>query len=215
LSQTAVAFDALGAATTLTATVKDQNGNTMPGQPVSWMSPDASIAAVAAGTVTAVGNGETTVRAASGNLSAEATITVEQSATQLIVILGDAQAGQVGSQLPESLVVELRDRLGSPVPGGTGGQVVNSVVTFAVTSGGGSVSPTSASVTPAGRAAAAWTLGQTPGAQTASASLAGGGADTTFNATASAGPANALVKVSGETRPVRSPRRSRIPSWCV
>lgn len=72
-------FDALFAATRLEATVFDQNGDPMPGAPVSWQSSDFEVARVdQAGLVTAVDNGSAYVVAAAGVAKDSARVQVQQ-----------------------------------------------------------------------------------------------------------------------------------------
>jgi hypothetical protein len=71
------------------------------------------------------------------------------------------------------------------VTGSDGAPYAGAVVTFSVTSGGGSVSPATAASNSSGRATTTWTLGQSVGTQTLSASLEGYSA--TFTADAQAG----------------------------
>lgn len=209
LSQTTVALDAIGATQQLSATVKDQNGQTMSGQTVTWSSAAAGVATVnSSGLVTAVGNGQTDVTASSGSLRATAAVTVAQVATQLGKVAGGAQTGEVDTQLAVAIEVELRDRLGNAVLGGAAGAaastavastaVANTSVNFTVSQGGGSVADASASVGANGRASTTWTLGTATGAaHEATASLTGGSISTTFNATATAGAADSIVAESG------------------
>ncbi len=83
--------------------------------------------------------------------------------------------GTVGQNVSVSVTVTGSD--GKPYAGG--------VVSFTVTSGGGTVSPTSATTDQSGRASATWTLGQTAGTQQLTASLSP--ASATFQANAGAG----------------------------
>jgi len=183
LSAEVVSLDALGATQSLTATVKDQDGNAMSGQSVTWTSATPAIATVSdAGVVTAVANGTATVTATSGSLSAAANVTVAQVPASLAKIAGDGQMGEVGEDLAEDIEVEVQDRLGNPVPGGSGGALASALVMFEVTAGGGSVSPASAAVNVSGRATATWTLGTSPGPQGLSATVAGGQVATPFAA---------------------------------
>jgi len=200
LSATTVNLTALGATQQLTATVRDQNDQAMSGQTVTWVSDDPAVAqASASGLVTAVGNGQTTVRATSGSLDATANVSVQQMATQIARIAGDGQTAQVGSQLPTALEVEIRDSRGNPVPGGTGGQVVNTAVGFSVTQGGGSVAQTQVTIAANGRGSTSWTLGNGAGSgHQVTVSLSGGAGSTTFGATATAAAADSLGKVSGD-----------------
>jgi len=67
----------VGANTTLQATVKDQNGNVMSGQTVTWSTSDAAIATVNSnGVVTGVGAGSATITATCGGKSGTSAITV-------------------------------------------------------------------------------------------------------------------------------------------
>lgn len=195
LNQTTVTLDALGATAQLTATVKDQNGQTMSGQSVTWNAANTGVATVSGtGLVTAVANGQTSVTATSGSLNASATVTVAQVVTQLAKTAGDGQSGQVGTQLAEALEVEGRDSRGNPVASG-------GTVNFSVTQGGGSVGAASAPLGANGRASVTWTLGTGAGAaHQVTATLAGASASASFSATATAGPASALVKVSGDNQ---------------
>ncbi|MCC5637261.1 DUF4082 domain-containing protein [Nostoc sp. CHAB 5844] len=72
----------------------------------------------------------------------------------LIKVSGDNQSGIVGSTLPNNLVVQVNNTSGNPQSGVT--------VNFAVTSGGGSVSPTSAVTNANGQASTTLTLGAIP-----------------------------------------------------
>ncbi|MXY48485.1 MAG: Ig domain-containing protein, partial [Gemmatimonadetes bacterium] len=70
-------LETIGATVQLTATVRDQRNNVMSGQTITWSSGDAAVATVSGtGLVSAVGNGMAEITARSGNLSANATITV-------------------------------------------------------------------------------------------------------------------------------------------
>ena len=101
---------------------------------------------------------------------------------------GDAQTGTVGTALTDELRVIVTED-GAPSPGVD--------VTFATTDG--SVVPTTATTDAAGIAATVWTLGQTAGAQDATASLSGAtGSPQTFTATGEADVAANLVTVSGD-----------------
>ncbi len=88
-------------------------------------------------------------------------------ADTLAVSSGDGQTGQQDAPLANPLVVRVADQYGNPVQGHT--------VDFAVTSGGGSVTPTTATTGADGLASTAWTLGPDLGSQTAQASASQGG----------------------------------------
>ena len=107
-----------------------------------------------------------------------------------ITILGAATlVGTAGSPLPAPIAVVATDADGNPVSGAT--------VTFAVTAGGGEIEPASVTTGPDGVAEAAWTLGTTAGANSATATAADL-ADSTvvFEATGEAGPVARLVAVT-------------------
>ena len=67
---------------------------------------------------------------------------------------GDDQAGETGRELPDPIVVRVHDAEGLGVEGAT--------VSFAVTGGGGTVSPSSSVTDPDGVASVRWTLGAPP-----------------------------------------------------
>jgi len=76
VSPTTSAVD-VGATTTLTATVKDQNGNVMTGQTVAWSTNNAPVATVnSGGVVTGVSGGSATITATSSGKSGTSSITV-------------------------------------------------------------------------------------------------------------------------------------------
>jgi hypothetical protein len=105
-------------------------------------------------------------------------------------VSGDGQTGTVGTQLGAPLVVRVVDGNGNPVPGVQ--------VTFAG-SGGGSMTPATASTDANGAAQALATLGTAAGAYTFTASAqVAAGSPQGFTATAVAGPAATLAIASGD-----------------
>ena len=96
----------------------------------------------------------------------------------IAVAAGNSQTGDTGEQLATPLVVRVVDAFGNAVP--------DYDVTFAVRSGGGSVTPAAAKTDASGQASAAWTLGAQTGAQgaTAAVSRAGWTASAQFDALA-------------------------------
>lgn len=113
------------------------------------------------------------------------------AAAEIAKTAGDAQTGTVGTQLPVALAVKLTKAGGAPVAGTS--------VAFAVATGGGTLSASSATTNADGVASVQWTLGGTAGAQTVTATLAGL-APVTFTATATAGAAAKLVKSAGDAQ---------------
>ena len=134
--------------------------------------------------------GQNTARARAGSVSVSVGVTgTSGPAARLTKQLGDAQAATVGSTLPIRPAVLVEDRHGNAVGGVT--------VTFAVTSGGGTLTGGTATTDAAGLAAAgSWTLGATPGSASLTASVEGV-ASVTFTATANArGAAHVAVHPS-------------------
>jgi hypothetical protein len=87
------------------------------------------------------------------------------AATQLAIVSGNNQSAPVGTALAMPLVAGVADQYGNPVAG--------VAVTFAVASGGGSVSATSVMTNSTGQAASTLTVGPSAGTNTATASAAG------------------------------------------
>ena len=108
---------------------------------------------------------------------------VAGAATQLTLVSGNAQTGQVGTALALPLVVRATDSNGNPAPGGT----VN------WTTGLGSLSAASTITDDAGLAQVLWTLGTAPVAHAAAAALGGTSATVDFTATAISGNATRLA----------------------
>ena len=92
----------------------------------------------------------------------------------LDIISGNDQEGLPGAALDKPFVVEVRDQTDKPLPGVQ--------VTFSVTSGGGTLSATSATTDVNGRAKSILTLGPNPGTNTVTVSVAGSQEKETFNA---------------------------------
>ena len=100
-------------------------------------------------------------------------------ATSISVASGGAQTGLISTALALPVVIQVNDAGSNPVAGTT--------VTFAVVTGGGSVSPLSGVSNAAGQVQTTWTLGATVGAQSISATSAGlSGSPLTINATGTA-----------------------------
>jgi hypothetical protein len=111
---------------------------------------------------------------------------------------GENQSGQVGSTLPESLVVKVSDNFGNPVEGVTVDWTVD---------GGGDVSETSTTTGADGQTSVTRTLGPTAGIQHTLATAAGlAGSPVTFAHTATSGSPATVRAVSGtdQTAPVGS-----------
>lgn len=128
---------------------------------------------------TAGGDIDSVTASADGLAGSPVTFTASATAgppAGLALVSGDQQVDTVGHTLPESLVVEVRDRFDNAVSGAT--------VTWTITGGGGSLSAGSGVSDALGRSAVAWTLGDSIGTQHAAASLAGTSSSLTFAASA-------------------------------
>jgi hypothetical protein len=101
----------------------------------------------------------------------------EAPPASIVIYAGNGQTGPAGSQLPAPLCTNVLDAAGHLLHG--------IVVTYTVTSGGGTIAdPTTPSTDPNGIATSGrWTLGPGTGPQTVTASAVGAGS-VTFTATA-------------------------------
>jgi hypothetical protein len=106
----------------------------------------------------------------------------------LTLVSGSGQTDTVGRALKAPFVVKVSDRFGNGVG--------NVTVTWAKTSGGGTLAGTSSLSAADGTARMGYTLGATPGPETVTATAAGVASSVTFSANAITGPAN-IVAVSG------------------
>lgn len=122
------------------------------------------------------------------------TLPSESVAAKIEITQGNGQNAPVSTLLPQRLLVKVTDSRGLAVP--------NQPVEFTIATGGGNVSPASATTGADGQAGTAWTLGSAAGAQTVTAATIGNGApanlSVTFSASAlTAAPAR-LTKVAGD-----------------
>ncbi len=160
-----------------TVVVRDGLENPVPGVTVTF-AVTAGGGTVSSATALTDASGEAGVRWTLGTdvtetqtLTATALETVlEFSATPLAgppsdfqTTVGDGQTGFAREALTTPLTVALADEFGNPLAG--------VAVTWAVTAGGGSITPVAATTDAAGQATATWTLGQTPGTQSATATV--------------------------------------------
>ena len=102
----------IGATTSLTADVRDQSGNAMNGQGVSWISADPAVATVSAtsGVVTGVAAGSAAITASVAGKSGVATVTVTTPAVASVAIA--ALAGPLLLGQSAQLAATLKDRNG-------------------------------------------------------------------------------------------------------
>ena len=103
--------------------------------------------------------------------------------TRVAALSGDGQSAAVSTQLPLDLVVKVTDAVDNPTAG--------VLVTFAILSGGGTLSANSGVTNAAGTASFRWTLGPAGGIQVALASVSGLN-PAVFTANAVAGAPEAL-----------------------
>ena len=115
VSPDAVVLEALGDTLRLAAEVQDQAGRPMPGEAVVWAASDTLVARVdSTGLLTAVGNGEAAVTAASGPVSGDAAVQVLQVA-RTVLLTPAADTLVLGDSL--RLAAEAFDAGGHPVDG--------------------------------------------------------------------------------------------------
>lgn len=185
--------------------VRDQRGNVMSGAAVTFAvtagggSVSGAVVSTGSGGVATVGSWTLGTTAGSNTLSATAgsltpvTFTATAAAGPAAVltkVAGDNQTATVGAQLSVKPSVIIKDANGNAVSGVS--------VTFAVASGGGSITGgTQTTGTDGIATVGSWTLGTTAGTNTLSATSSGlGGSPLTFTATGNAGLASQLVLIA-------------------
>ena len=177
------------------ATVKDNEQQTL-NRTVTWTSSNITVVSIDAnGLATSLLPGQSTITAASEGKSANASVTVVPGPpTNLAIVLGDGQTAAAGSSVGTPPAVKVTDAFGNAVPG--------FVITFAVASGGGTVTGATATTSSSGIATVgSWTLGTTIGPNSLTASGTGlTPASVTFTAKGIAGSAASVVGVSGITQ---------------
>lgn len=177
---------------TLTATVTGPGGAPAADETVTWTVVSGGGSITASSVTDAAGQASATftagqvagpqkARATAGGAKADFTLTATAGpATQLTKSTGDGQTGWAGVPLPMAYAVVARDAFNNPVAGVT--------VTWAVTSGGGSLSAATSVTTATGAATTIHTLGDPATAQSVTASVAGlTGSPVTFTSTSRAG----------------------------
>ena len=195
LSSTALSFEAVGETQQLTATVTE-NGSPVPSPSLRWNSSAASVATVSqTGAVASTGQGSAVVTAEYGDGSASATVSVDQTVTALFRSSGNEQCGSVGQPLAQPLVAVAKDARGSPVPG--------VLLRFAVTQGGGSVTPEDVETAENGIGSATLTVGPVQEeAQAVTATVVGTDISTTFTASFPGGPTTSVEVFAGNGQSV-------------
>ena len=161
---------AIGGNLQMSATPLDAGSAVLTGcAPVSWGSSNAAVATVnVTGYVVGISAGTATLTATAGAQTAQATVTVG-TPPSMTIVSGDNQVQAANSAFFAPLTVLVKDATNTPVVGAT--------VVFATTSGGGSItggSPTlSVQTNASGLATATWIAGGVMGSQTATATLSG------------------------------------------
>ena len=197
LSANPTSFTAGSSGSTITAQIQDQFSNLVTGATngvafsVSAGSGALSVGQATTGGITSVTltstvSGTTTITGVSSGLTTGiVNVTVSPASPSSVTATGGTgQTGQAGVALGTAFEVQVKDTFGNVNPGVT--------VTFAVVSGGGSITPTTATTDSNGEASATATAGGTLGTQTFTATFTALTA-VTFNVTVSPGPPTKLA----------------------
>ncbi len=153
LNTSTVALTALGQQQQLSASITDQDGNTLPPETASWSTsnPCSCHRNLDGPGHRGQGLGSAQITAAAGSASASAQVSVVQTPVEIEKVSGDAQTASPGSTLPAPLVVRVEDSRGNVI--------VDLPVTFTVSQGEGNVSTVSATTSANGTAATTFTTG--------------------------------------------------------
>ena len=118
---------------------------------------------------------------------------VDNTPADVVLISGNNQSATTGTELPDSLVVEVRNAAGTPL--------ANVVVAWTVTSGGGALGAATRTTNSAGRASNSYTLGGSAGANTVTAAVQSNAAlFVEFTATATSNTPASIEIVSGNNQ---------------
>jgi adhesin/invasin len=166
-------------ADSLVVQVNDQFGNPVSGAAVEWSAEQGSIAP---GSVETGADGRAAARRVLGSTAGTQTAAASApqldgspvifthtgtagSAASLVLVSGDGQSAEPGTELPDQLVVRLVDEQGNGMR--------NQAVSWVIGVGGGSVSPTTAETNGEGLSSVRWTLGPAEGLNTVNAVVSG------------------------------------------
>ena len=126
-----------GATTTLQATVKDQNGNVMTGQTVTWSTNNAAAATVnSSGVVTGVAAGSATITATSSGKTGTSSITVTAVAPVVTTVTVAPTSASVVAGATTALQATVKDQNGSVMTGQTVTWSTNNAAAATVSSTG-------------------------------------------------------------------------------
>lgn len=177
------------------ATLRDIEGLTL-NRVVTWTSSNpAAVTVDANGLARALVPGQSTIAAAAEGKTASATVAVVPGPpTALAIVAGDGQTAVAGSAVVTPPAVRVTDAFGNPISG--------FAITFAVASGGGTITGGAATTNASGIATIGnWTLGTTAGPNTLTASGAGlTPASVTFTATGGTGTPAIVVAFAGNNQ---------------
>src|SRR5688500_4635023 len=177
------------------ATLKDTEQLTL-NRVVTWTSSNPSIVTIDAdGLASTLLPGQSTITAAAEGKTATATVTVVPGPpTTLSLEAGQGQSATAGAAVPIAPAVKVTDAFGNPISG--------FAITFAVASGGGTITGAAATTNVVGVATlGSWTLGTTAGPNSLTASGAGlTPASVTFTASAGAGAAAIVAALAGNNQ---------------
>jgi len=142
MSPASATLTAIGDTVRLSASAADANGNPVSGADFTWSSGSDAVASVnSAGLVTGRGNGETSITAASGRVSSDATVTVNQAVDHLAFRTGPT-SDVAGDTIDPAIKVAVLDAAGNVVEDATSSVTLS----FGVNAGGGTLSgPTTVS----------------------------------------------------------------------
>lgn len=178
-----------------TAALKDNEQQPLT-RPVTWTSSNPAIVKIDAnGLASALLPGQVTITATSEGKSTTAKMTaVPGPPAALSIAAGDGQAAEAGSVVPTAIAAKVSDAFGNGVSGFS--------VTFAIVSGGGTITGATATTDAGGIATiGSWTLGTVAGPNTVTASGAGLSPPfVTFTATGGAGAPTSVVAVGGNNQ---------------
>jgi uncharacterized protein YjdB len=126
-----------GATTPLVATVKDQNGNVMTGQTVTWTTSNSAAATVnSAGLVTGVAAGSATITATSSGKTGTSAITVTAAIPVVTTVTVAPTSASVVAGATTPLVATVKDQLGNVMTGQTVTWTTNNSAAATVNSSG-------------------------------------------------------------------------------
>jgi hypothetical protein len=200
-----VAIRSLNTDRTLTVTPKDSLGGVIAGSTVAWQTANTGIVTIGAttGVARGISVGTARLRATVDGKIDSVLARVTQAPAKVTKVAGDDQTLTVGTAVTTLPVVAVLDSGDNKIAGAT--------VTFAVASGGGSVTGESTTTGNNGEATVGgWTLGTTAGANTLTASSEG--ASATFKATGNPGPP---VKLIFTTQPTNSASGGNLATFRV